>query len=61
MITVTSYHQSPYKVITILPTIFPVLYIIPPRLINFITGSLYLFIPFPYVTHSPTLISNCFK
>ena len=41
----TSYHLSPHKVITILLTIFPVLRITSPWL-YFITGSLYLLIPF---------------
>ena len=48
-----SYHLSPFKVITTLLTIFPILYITSPWLIYFITGSLCLLIPFTYFTHPP--------
>ena len=45
-----SCHLSPYKVITVLLTIFPMLYFSSPWLIC----SLYLLIPFAYSVHLPT-------
>ena len=54
MVTVKSgYHGSPYKVITILLTVFPMMYIIFPRLNYFITGSVHLLISLTYFTHPP--------
>ena len=46
----SSYHLSPYKVMTILLTIFSMLYISSLWLIYFVTGSLYLLIPITYFT-----------
>ena len=49
----SGYHQPPYKVTTILLAIFPMLYILSPWCIYFVTGSLPLpSIPFTYFTHS---------
>ena len=53
----SSYHVSPYKVITLL-TIFTVLYIISLRLIYFVIGSLYLLISFTYLPTSTLLPSG---
>ena len=50
----SSYHLSPYKVITMSLIIFPVLYILSPWLIYFVIGSLYLLIFLTYFTHLPT-------
>ena len=57
-----SYHLSPYKGITLLLTIFPMLYISSPWLIYFVTESVYLLISLTYVAHSPTsspLATSC--
>ena len=47
------YHLSPFNIITILWTIFPILYMKSLWLIYFITGSLCLLIPFTYFAHRP--------
>ena len=52
----SSYHLAPYKVIIILLTIFPMLYITSLQLIYFITGSLYLLIPSP-ISPNPLPVS----
>ena len=55
----SGYHLLPYRIITVLLTIFTMLYIIFPWLIYFINGSWYfLLIPFTYFalsTYSPLL------
>ena len=54
------YHLSPFKVITILLTISPMLYFTSLGLIYFITGTLCLFISFTYSAQLPPLPSgNC--
>ena len=50
----SSYHLSLHKDITLLLTIFPVVYITSPWLVCFITDSLYFLIPFTYFTQSST-------
>ena len=50
----SSYHLLSYTVITVLLTIFLMLYIISPWLIYFITGRLYCLIPFIYFAKPPT-------
>ena len=49
----SSNHLSLYKVIMVLLTVFPVLYITSLWLIYFITGSLYFLIHFKYFTQPP--------
>ena len=49
----SSNHLSLYKVITILLTVFLMLYITSLWLIYFVTGGLYFFIPFTYFTPPP--------
>ena len=49
----SSNHLVPYKVITVLLTIFLMLYMTSPWLIYYVTGGLYLLIPFIYFAHSP--------
>lgn len=57
-----SYYQlSPYKVITLLVTIFFMLYITSLWLIYSINGGLYLLIPFPYFTHPPTPLASGYQ
>ena len=48
----SSNHLSPYKVITVLLTIFLMLCVTSLRLIYFISGGLYLLIPFTYFVYS---------
>ena len=48
-----SYYVSPYKVITILLTVFPMLYISLMWFIYFVIGSLYLLISFSYSPQPP--------
>ena len=50
-------HLSPYNIITTLLTIFPMMYFSSLWLIYFITGSLWLLIPFNYFAYSPTPFS----
>lgn len=50
-----SYHLSPQQIITLLLTVFPLLYLSSFCVIYFITGSLYLLIPFTYFTCPSTL------
>ena len=45
--------SSPFKYIKLLSTIFPIVYISPPCLIYFVTGSLYLLISLPISLISP--------
>ena len=47
----SSYHLSPYKVITVLLPVFPMLYISFPWLIYFVRGSFYPLISLTYFTH----------
>lgn len=57
-----SYYQlSPYEVITLLVTIFFMLYITSLWLIYSINGGLYLLIPFPYFTHPPTPLASGYQ
>ena len=53
-VRVAFFFLFPYKVIKILLTLFPMLHITSPWLIYFITGSLYLLVPFPYFAHPPS-------
>ena len=48
-----SHHLSPYNVITIVVTIFPMLHFSSPWFIYLITGSMYLLNPLTYFTHLP--------
>ena len=57
----SSNNQSPYKIITILLTILSGLYITSPWLIYFITGSLYLWIPFTYFDVPSPLATTSFS
>ena len=54
----SSYHLSLYKVNTILLALFPLLYITSSWFIYFITGSLYLLIPFTHFAHPPTFLPS---
>ena len=49
----SSYHLSPYKMITVSLTIFPMFYVISLWIIYSITGSLYLFITLSCFTQPP--------
>ena len=46
-------HLSPHRIVTVLLTVFPMLYVIFPWLTYFITGNLYLLIPVTYFIQSP--------
>ena len=58
MITVNLVTMSPYKYITLLLTIFPILSISFPWFIYFVTGNLYLLISLTYFTHPPPLLPS---
>ena len=55
------YQLSPYKIITLLVTIFFMLYTTSLWLICSINGGLYLLIPFPYFTHPPTPLASGYQ